>query len=60
MSNGAIYTKFWEDPLKYVFEQLPMADTDEKLKTLLPINAKEHLPKIKQSENKNPIQKDPA
>lgn len=48
------------DYLKYVFEQLPIADTEEKLAALLPINAKEHLPKIKQSENKNPIQKDSA
>ena len=48
------------DYLKYVFEQLPMADTEEKLAELLPIRAKEHLPKIKQSENKNPIQKDSA
>ena len=48
------------DYLKYVFEQLPMANTEEKLATLLPTKAKEHLPKIKQSENKNPIQKDPA
>ena len=48
------------DYLSYVFEQLPMADTEEKLAELLPIKAKEHLPKIKQSEIKNPIQKDPA
>ena len=48
------------DYLSYVFEQLPMADTEEKLAELLPIRAKEHLPKIKQSENKNPIQKDSA
>jgi len=48
------------DYLKYVFEQLPMADTEEKLAALLPTKAKEHLPKIKQSENKNQIQKDPA
>ena len=48
------------DYLSYVFEQLPMADTEEKLAALLPIKAKEHLPKIKQSEIKNQIQKDPA
>ena len=48
------------DYLKYVFEKLPMADTEEKLAELLPMKAKEHLPKIKQAGNTNPIQKDPA
>jgi len=42
------------DYLKYVFEQLPMADTDEKLAALLPSQAKSHLPRIKKSEDINP------
>lgn len=34
------------DHLKYVFEQLPLADTPDKLQQLLPVYASEHLPKM--------------
>lgn len=41
------------DYLKYVFEQLPSADTPRKLEQLLPQYAATHLPKIKKSQKQS-------